>query len=379
MARLLPTFGIDISVITSGNHIEQMIVNENVISIQSNEFTGGNVELIIRKIKNLIQRFIGYDGALTKWERIALEQSNRIIELTRPDIILCSYPPMYAIRLGIMLAEYTNIPLVSDFRDSFLINPLETDLINKTSNKYIYYYKLNEQVKSLSKLITAASTDIAEAFKTGGAHEVVEVIYNGFDGTKKYKIIDCFDGNVINVLHTGRIALSERGTSIIGFISGLIKALSINPKISKIIRFHFVGSLTLFERVLLSPFAILGVVKIWGVVDREIALSMQESADVLFLITKPNAKNAISGKLIEYLRLNKPIFALTSGSEAELILDKTRLGLVVPPDSPSQICELILKMCKNRPTVGGAETNVINEFRDTELIRKLAVLLRDLR
>ena len=136
------------------------------------------------------------------------------------------------------------------------------------------------------------------------------VLYNSFEESVHNSDQIYFDKNVINIVHTGRLSLSEKGTSILGLVAGLLKTLQKEPNLSNILKFHFVGDLSLFEKVLLWPFKLIGLVKIWGCVDREVSLNMQKSADILLLITKPMAKNAISGKLIEYLKQNKPILGL---------------------------------------------------------------------
>lgn len=378
--RLLPNHGIDVFVLTSGNHDDEIRIQKDLISLKSNEHINKNSGAILRilhKVKTRLLRIASCGRAITRWEKIAIKNSKQILDLTKPDFIFCTYPPATALRLGIDFSKIAEIPLVTDFRDSFLINPIEPGLKHWWTCKYKYYINIKNEVLSRSNLITAASSAIASEFKSNNCKSNVRIIYNGFEPGKACSQGNYFDGKLINIIHTGRLSLSERGTSIIGFVNGLKKAMRMSPDLSSRICFHFVGQLSIKEKFLLFPLVRIGLVKLWGSVERNTALSMQASADMLLLITKPMAANAISGKLIEYLRLKKKIIALTSGSEAEQILERTGLGLIVPPDDSTSIADMVIKISQKDFTKNVINTEVIDSFRDTHVMSILAAALYD--
>lgn len=111
------------------------------------------------------------------------------------------------------------------------------------------------------------------------------------------------------------------------------------------LRFHFAGQLTPHERAMLSPFVHLGIVILWGQIERNLALNLQRNANYLLLITAPDRASLASGKIFEYLAANKVILALTRGTEAARIIMRTGSGIVISPDNPMEIAknlELIL-------------------------------------
>jgi len=379
MQRLLPKYGIDVHVLTAGFHYKEITYEDNIISVRSNEFVSSKYALLKRKIKNLYGRISNSHYMISDWENIIIRRIDEIIIRSNPDIILCSYPPLWAIRLGLNIATITNLPLITDFRDSFLINPIENGLGDMSSEKYHYYDKINSMVKEQSRLILCASTDIYNSFDKNESLNKVKLIYNGFDSLEYKPKYDYFDRRLINILHTGRISLSERGTSIFGFSVGLLKSVRRMPALSKKIKFHFVGKLSLTEKLLLWPFRLIGIVELWGVVDRKDALCMQNNADVLFLITKPMSKNAISGKLIEYVKLNKAIFALTSGSEAEAILRRAKIGIIAPPNDPNLICDEICNIARLKYHNMAGDLDYINGFKDSVISKNLSEMLLSLK
>jgi len=374
MERLLPEHDIEVSVLTSGDHKEDFRIYKNTISIKSNTyFEGGVLTNTVRKVKSKLLRLATANSHPTSWETTTLANLPVILGAADPEVILCTYPPVYALRLGLKISALTKLPIVTDFRDSFLIDAIEPGLKYKWTRKYGHYEKLNSEVLERSALITAASTAISDSFRTSCERQNAQVIYNGFESRTKLDVFKDFNGSGINVVHTGRVSLSERGTSIKGLVIALKKLTARDADLSAKIRFHFVGELSLCERASLNSLASAGVVKIWGPVAREKALSMQLAADILLLITKPRAKNALSGKLIEYLRLAKPILALTSGSEAEVILKRTELGIITQPDDPDAIAEAILKIsCRDDWSVINGNDAEIAKFRDTYVMKTFA-------
>ena len=377
MERLLPEHGFEVYILTSGVHKEQAKFFEKTFSIKRYKYSGEwKIIEYVNRMWSYFSQIVSCYNKQSYWVSTAICHLEEILKISKPDVVFCTYPPVGALKLGLEISDRYSLPLVADFRDAFLEEPLEPGLNNETSCKYLHYKNLYNKILNQSKLITAASSAIAESFRISNDKVPVRTIYNSYNSSENPEAANCFDRNLINILHTGRISASERGTSILGFASGLKKALTTSPDLKKKIRIHFVGHLTYAEKNILRPFVHSGIVKKWGVVKRCDALAMQAAADILLLITKPNAKNAISGKLIEYMRLRKPILSLTSGSEAESIMLKTGLGFIVPPDNPDAIADVILKTgCGATQQTLNINENEIARYKDAFVIKELAELL----
>ena len=371
MAKYLPQNGIDVTVLTYRPQKETVSFSGNIIGVM--DITRNTVSLPVffaLRIWQKTLRWLGiYLGLCGYWRDTALEHSDEIIQRVKPDAILVSYPVVEALEIGVVLSKKYGLPLISDFRDGLLFEPLETAALKHAVARR-HYSAVEAQVVEASALILTVSKPISTYFTERYSHPNVVTLHNGFDpdDITPDKSID-LTSDVINIIHTGRLGSSRLGSSEKG---GGVDALSVavhtllarSPDISQKFRLHFVGQLSRSEKSSLASLANLGVVKLWGQVSRAKALALQRSADVLLLITAPDQASIATGKLFEYLVANKPILALTRGTEAARIVSETGAGIVVQPDKPEEIAEAL----ENIIGQGGR----INCERDAESIMNFA-------
>ena len=150
-----------------------------------------------------------------------------------------------------------------------------------------------------------------------------------------------------------------------------------SPEMARKIQLHFVGQLTTAEKNRLAPLVEKGIVKIWGHKPRATALGFQRKGDILLLITAPEIASIATGKLFEYLAANKPILALTRGTEAARIVKDTGAGMVVSPDSPEEIAEAIGGILRQDGVLfGGRNEKSISVFSRDRQMEMLASELK---
>ncbi len=287
-----------------------------------------------------------YRGLCGYWKKEVLKHSNQIIEQIKPDAIIASYPSIEALEIGVGLAKKYGLPLISDFRDGLIFEPLDIDV---TRRKVVqrYYQKIEAQVVAVSKLIITVSEPISSYFSKQYAHLNVMTLPNGFDKDDVGANSDIpFAPYIINIVHTGRIELSRKessgkGKGVDALCASLFLLLQRFPKLADEMNIHFVGALSRTEKKCLLPFIKLGIVKLWGHQPRARAIDFQRKADVLLIITAPDKPSIATGKIFEYLAANKPILALTRGTAAEKIVWETGAGGVVSPDNPKEIASAL--------------------------------------
>jgi glycosyltransferase involved in cell wall biosynthesis len=189
--------------------------------------------------------------------------------------------------------------------------------------------------------------------------------------------------DIINFVHTGRLGISRQETSGKGRgVDALSTSLQIlldrSPEMGLKFKLHFVGQLSQVERNCLAPLVKQRIVKLWGQQSRARAIGFQRKADVLLLITAPDKASIATGKLFEYLAANKPILALTRGTEAERIVRETGSGVVLPPDEPEAIAEIIERIIRNGGEVFGLRNEeIIADFSRDRQMAVLATMLKD--
>ncbi|MGI6513220.1 MAG: glycosyltransferase [Syntrophomonadales bacterium] len=82
-----------------------------------------------------------------------------------------------------------------------------------------------------------------------------------------------------------------------------------------------------------------------------LALRYQYSADFLLLAITAPGRGLTSGKLFEYLAAKRPIFALTEGTVAEDIINRTGTGICLSPNDIEGITRQLKNIINMYPNV----------------------------
>ena len=355
MAKYFPKNGIEVAVLTYGAQKETVSFANNIIGVRD---ITRNMRIWQRGL-----RWLGvYRGLCGYWRDAALMHADEIMTQVKPDAIFASYPSVEALEIGVALSEKYGLPLISDFRDGLLFEPLEA-VAQQHKAVRDHYAALEARVVAASKLIITVSEPISAYFRMRYAHPNVTTMHNGFDTEDMASDVDiALPLDVINIVHTGRLGLSRqetagKGRGVDALNSSIHMLLKRAPEMALKFKLHFVGQLSMSGQNCLAPLVDQGVVKLWGHLSRAKALGFQHQADVLLLITAPDKASIATGKLFEYLAANKPILALTRGTEAARIVSETGAGIVVSPDKPVDIAEALEKIVRH----GGVVDGVRNE------------------
>ncbi|MCP2501620.1 MAG: hypothetical protein NCA08_08675 [Deltaproteobacteria bacterium] len=347
MAKYLPQYGIEVAVLMYRAQREAVSFVDNMIGVRN--VTRDTVPLPVYYAWHLWKkglRVLGFHRTVQQyWRDAALIHADEIIERIKPDAILASYPIVEAIEIGVALAERYGLPLISDFRDGLLFEPIDAAALRYNVTRH-YYEVLEARVVAVSKLILTVSEPISTYFRERYAHQNVMTLHNGYDPNDIVADSNVeLPTGVINIVHTGRIDsrlnMLKRGRGVAALSTALRMLLERSPEMARKIQLHFVGQLTRADKSYLAPLVEQGIVKIWGHKPRAMALGFQRKADILLLITAPDKPSIATGKLFEYLAANRSILALTRGTEAARIVKETGAGVVVSPDRPEEIAEAI--------------------------------------
>lgn len=379
MAKYLPQNGIEVAVLTYRAQREAVSFIDNMIGVK--DVTRDTVPLPFYYAWRVWQKgllALGFDrGALGYWRDVALNLSGEIIERVKPDAILASYPSAEALEIGVALSEKYGLPLISDFRDGLLFESVEEErLLHHAARRR--YEALEAKVIAISRLVLTVSEPISAYFRERYAHPNVMTLHNGFDPDDIAPDMNVdLPSGVINIVHTGRLGTSEKGRGVDALSTALHMLVERSPKMAQKLQLHFVGQLSQAEQNCLAPLIEQGIVKVWGHQPRAKALGFQRNADVLLLITAPDKASIATGKLFEYLAANKPILALTRGTEAARIVNETGAGVVVPPDDPEKIADAIEALIRHDGVLfGGRNEESIDVFSRGRQMAVLASMLK---
>ncbi|WP_207000515.1 glycosyltransferase family 4 protein [Trinickia mobilis] len=341
LKKYLPRYGVDVTLLT---HRGKFGVAESERSdgvVRAFDITRHGMPLPVFLFYRVLQRATRYFGATgfryTLWRRNAIRNAERLVRAQRPDVIVATYPPTETIEVALTISRRFGIPLVVDFRDGLVFEPLDPNLL-KLPRIGRFVQSLDEQIIENAAAVVTVSEPISNYYRERQAARV-ETIANGFDPDelrgKTMPRPAAFRHDRINVVHTGRLGRSRAGTHIDAMLEAL-RGLGAEGGDRRLL-FHFFGEYTKQEVKSLQPFVDQGVVLMHGLVSRDESLALQRHADVLLLVTAVGQRSIATGKLFEYLGAGKPILALTAGTEAEAIVRDTGAGWVVAPDDPGAI------------------------------------------
>jgi glycosyltransferase involved in cell wall biosynthesis len=376
MVKYLPKNGIEVAVLSYRAQRDAVSFTDDMVGVKDvNRDTVPLPVYYAWRIRQYGLRALGFHrGVQEYWRDAALTHADEIMERIHPDAILASYPSAEAFEIGVALAERYGLPLISDFRDGLLFEPIETTALQRNATRH-YYEALEARVVAASRLILTVSEPISNYFRERYAHRNVMTLHNGFDPNDIVVDVNAeLPTDVINVVHTGRLDLSRldtsgKGRAVDGLGAALRMLLERSPEMARKVQVHFVGQLTTAEISRLEPLAGQGIVKLWGHMPRARALGFQRKADILLLITAPDKASIATGKIFEYLAANKPILALTRGTEAERIVKDTGAGVVVAPDRPEEIAKAIEGMIRHDSVLfeGRNEISISAFSRDRQM------------
>ena len=335
MRKYLPQLGVELAVLTTGGQEAE----QGIFRIR--DFTPDTCFKLayysVRLLHKLATALNSYHSVHEVWKRRVKNRAEDIIKQFHPSIVIATYPPIETLELGLFFSENYDLPLVADFRDGMLFEPIQSQALQNPC-AHRYYQGIERRVAERSKLLITVSPVLTEYFCATYPQVNAITIPNGYDpsDSSNDEITQMFDEGRINVVYTGNLGLSDAGCQINGLL-GALNRLAREPFYCNRLRVHLAGRLSPREKHDLGGLIAQGLIRYHGLLPREQCLALQKSGDILLLITSLSRSSVATGKLFEYLLAGKPILALTAGTFAESIVLSTGTGWVVHPQSEEEI------------------------------------------
>jgi glycosyltransferase involved in cell wall biosynthesis len=281
---------------------------------------------VVRAFALDAKKYLSFRGAYFEWTAIpdrwaswvlgAVPAGLRAIRNQRVDIIFSTFPISSAVLIGWLLHLFTGKPWVADFRDSMT----EEHYPREKLRRMVWRWIESKAVGCASRLVfTAASTRKAYLERYPNlSPEKCLLISNGYD-EEDFSSLNIRESSLANVagplklLHTGLIYPEERDPRpFFRALARLRREGQVSSDSLNIV-FRASGSEDLYQKII-DELRISDLVQLRPHVPYRQALQECADADGLLLFQAANCDHQIPAKAYEYLRLGKPIFALTSRS-----------------------------------------------------------------
>jgi glycosyltransferase involved in cell wall biosynthesis len=269
-------------------------------------------------------RFMALPDPWSSWWLGAVRTGLKLIHRHRPSVLWSTYPIATAHLIGLSLHRLTGLPWVADFRDSMT----EANYPRDYWSRRAYLWIEKQAVQYASRLVFTAPSTLQmylQRYPTLTVDRCL-LIPNGYDEDDFSRIeVSRFEppnDSPTRLLHAGLIYRDDRDPR--AFFSALsrLKKDSVISRNNIAIDLRASGSEQYYNS-LVKKLDIEDLVRLLPPLPHHKALEECAAADALVLFQAASCNHQIPAKAYEYLRLGKPILALTpmAGDTAQLLVE----------------------------------------------------------
>ncbi len=284
------------------------------------------------------------------WALGAIPAGLRIIHRQKIDVIFSTFPIATAILIGWNLHRLTGRPWVADFRDLMT----EDDYPVDPRTRRVYRSLERKAVQHAARIIFTAPSAVEEYLRRYPElrREKCVVIANGYEEEDFQGIAS--DNSVasrppdapLRLVHNGLIYPQERDPRpFFRALSRLKREGRLDPTLQIDLRAS--GSDDLYAKML-AELDLMDVVKLLPAVPYRESLKESAAADGLLLLQSAWCSRQIPAKAYEYLRLRRPILALTNTTgDTGRLLEETGGATISALEDEEAIYRALPEFLKN--------------------------------
>jgi glycosyltransferase involved in cell wall biosynthesis len=304
----------------------------------------------LRSLGELVRSVLYFPDDTVGWVPFGLA---RAIQLHRDrpfDLVYTTNPPRAAPVIGLLLKVLYGVPWVSEFMDPWY--PPKGRLRRKSEDWL--QALLMRKADRVIVMVQQHAEELRRVFNVPA--EKLAVVRNGFF-EEDFASLETTHGDLlapgyVHLSHFGTIYPENSGS----FFPALTELVRECPELKERLRLNIVGYPS--ENVLryASESELRDIIQIHGFIqDRAEVLEMMRASHCLLLFWgRPDfSRLAVAGKTYDYLRIGRPILAVTHEGGVKQLVEEARAGWVVPPDNTQAIKEalraVLLNHRKNGP------------------------------
>lgn len=288
------------------------------------------------------------------WWPIAVRAGRRILRDRPADVIVSTAPPFTAHLIAASLSRSSGAAWLADFRDPWSRAPWALER-RTTSWQGWVHRRLERRTITRATRVTLNTermrNDFALHYPQAPAGHFV-ALPNGFDAAvlrAVHAIRPPVDGPLV-LTHAGTL-YGARDPAV------LFRALAVLMRRPGVcagqLRVQLVGALSpgFDARRLVAELGLADVVSFRTPVAHTEALRLLASSHALLLFQQ-GTDLQVPAKLYEYVGLRRPVLAVAPAKSAVAdVLERTRLGVVVPPDQEQRLVEALAELLTQRASL----------------------------
>lgn len=331
----------------------------------------------LRSLGELLRSTVYFPDEYVGWVPFGLSKAIQLHREQPFDAVYTTSPPRAAPVIGLLLKFLYGIPWVSEFMDPWY--PPKGWLRKRSEDRL--QALLLKKADRVIVMVRQHAEELSRVFNVPA--EKMAVVRNGFfedDFTR----LECpskrvFDPAFFHLAHFGSIYSENDGT----FFSALSELVRESPELKEQLRVNIIGFPS--ESVLRHAEGndLREIIKLHGFIPERVdTLEMMRSADCLLLFWgRPDfSRLAVAGKTYDYLRVGRPILALTEEGGVKELVEGARAGWVVPPWNSAVIKQTLRQIFEAQRTngqLGPPRPEFVAQFSWNRLAEHLAGVLRE--
>lgn len=269
------------------------------------------------------------------WIPFAVAAGRRLIRERKIDAVFSTYPIASAHLIGLILHRLTGKPWIADFRD-----PMWDEFTGARGLSLRLRQAIEKAVMRRCKRAVVCTDAMLELFKRRYPDRVDKLVMipNGFDD-EDFQGMDLpatrAEGPV-RLLHTGLLEPEDRDP--IPFFKAVKALCDKRPGAAPVTVDLIAPSDEAYYVKAIADLGLTGVINILSWRPYKQSLEAMAKTDILLLFQGPSCFSQVPAKLYEYMRVGRPILAITpaAGETGKLVIG-TGAGRVVPHDDPAAI------------------------------------------
>lgn len=334
------------------------------------------IESIFEKLRSY---FLLPDGNAA-WANNVIEEISNKLNLADISVVYTTSGPYSTHLIGYYLKKEFNLPWVTDFRDEWTNNPYYN--FNVKDIRYKIEQNLEQNLVDFSdKVITTTSMATDNYTKLFNINKNKAVtITNGYDEEDFICLSKTVKSEKFNIISNGSFYLGRNPYTFLKAIENILRKNLIREKSLNI---QFVGTIEDKIECNIEEFEMDDIVICEGYLPHIDSLNRANNANLLLLIVgkEDKVKSIFPGKIFEYIRMKKPILAISpKGGVVEKLLKETGCGINVEYDNIEEIENVILKFYydwfNNKPLM--VNEKKIKEYERKRLTEKLSNIFYEL-
>jgi glycosyltransferase involved in cell wall biosynthesis len=306
------------------------------------------------------------------WVNPSYRFLKKYIKENNIDVIISTGPPHSMHLIAKKLKEKLDIKWIADFRDPWTNIDFYKDLMltNWADQKH---KKLEREVLQTADRVITIGNTIADEFMQISKKRV-EVITNGFDA-EDFENVENIETDNFTIVHIGSIN-ADRNHKI--FWQAISELVTENREFKEKLKIKFIGKLDYSVKESIEKYKLENITEIIAYVPHNEVIKYLSEAKALYLPLNntPNAKGVLSGKLFEYLAVNKPIIAIgDENGDAANLIKETKSGFLVGFDNKEKLKEALIEIFNNYEKFTSVHINERIKYSREELTKELIELL----